>query len=163
MALFGTRPLRSLVSHPGFAEGVRAIAGPALGTVALGLVTGVAMARSGLPMGAVLAMSLLVFASASQLACLPMILADLYHMLEEGEDVSVVREAGSRLAHVHVAAPGTRTLPMATTDGTVMAAFFRELGALGYDRRVSIECQWEDVAALGESVAFLRATWQTTA
>ena len=91
-----------------------------------------------------------------------MILADLYHMLEEGEDVSVVREAGSRLAHVHAAAPGTRTLPMATTDGTVMAAFFRELRALGYDRRVSIECQWEDVAALGESVAFLRATWRAS-
>ena len=75
MTLFGTRSLRSLFTHPGFAEGVRAIAGPALGTVALGLVTGVAMARSGPPMGAVLAMSLLVFASASQLACLPMILA----------------------------------------------------------------------------------------
>ena len=63
MTLFGTRSLRSLFTHPGFAEGVRAIAGPALGTVALGLVTGVAMARSGLPMGAVVAMSLLVFAS----------------------------------------------------------------------------------------------------
>lgn len=75
MVLFGPRSLRSLLRHPGFAEGVRAIAGPALGTVALGLVTGVAMARSGLPMGAVVAMSLLVFASASQLACLPMILA----------------------------------------------------------------------------------------
>ena len=88
------------------------------------------------------------------------ILADLFHMVEEGEDVSVVRAAGSQLAHVHVAAQGTRTLPAAATDGAVTAAFFRELHAIGYDRRVSIECQWEDVAALGESLAFLRETWQ---
>lgn len=92
-----------------------------------------------------------------------MILADLYHMLEEGEDVGVVRAAGSRLAHVHVAAPGTRTLPAEAVAGAMMAAFFRELRAIGYDRRVSIECQWDDVAALGESLAFLRETWQTTA
>ncbi|MGC4105163.1 MAG: sugar phosphate isomerase/epimerase family protein [Thermomicrobiales bacterium] len=89
-----------------------------------------------------------------------MILADLFHMLEEGEDVSVVRDAGSRLAHVHVAAQGTRTLPTSETDGAVTSAFFRELHAIGYDRRVSIECQWEDVAMLGESLAFLREAWR---
>ncbi|MGC4192171.1 MAG: sugar phosphate isomerase/epimerase family protein [Thermomicrobiales bacterium] len=86
------------------------------------------------------------------------ILADLYHMLEEGEDVSVVRQAGARLMHVHVAAAGPRTLPVAG-DGAVTKAFFRELRAAGYDRRVSIECRWDDVAALGESLAFLRETW----
>jgi hypothetical protein len=32
---------------------------------------------------------------------------------------------------------------------------------IGYDRRVSIECQWEDVAALGESLAFLREAWRS--
>lgn len=92
-----------------------------------------------------------------------MILADLYHMLEEGEAVSVVRDAASRLAHVHVAAEGTRTLPTAAGDGAVTEAFFRELHAIGYDRRVSIECQWEDVPALGESLAFLRETWRAAA
>lgn len=70
-----TRSLRALFAHPAFGQGVRAIAGPALGTLALGLVTGVAMARSGLPLPAVLGMSLLVYASASQLACLPMLLS----------------------------------------------------------------------------------------
>lgn len=87
-----------------------------------------------------------------------MLLADLYHMAEGDEDVSVVRAASSRLAHVHVAAPGTRTLPTAA-DGSLLRAFFRELRAIGYDRRVSIECQWDDVAALGTSLAFLRETW----
>lgn len=65
------RSPRALLRHPAFADGARDIAGPALGTLALGLVTGVAMARSGLPMTVVLGLSLLVFASASQLACVP--------------------------------------------------------------------------------------------
>ncbi|MFT4191178.1 MAG: AzlC family ABC transporter permease [Comamonas sp.] len=56
-------------------QGVLDIGGPALGTVAVGLVTGVAMANSGLPLPVVLAISLLVFSSAPQLACLPLILA----------------------------------------------------------------------------------------
>lgn len=58
-----------------FAEGRRDIAGAALGTLAMGLVAGVAMAKSGVGLGVILAMSLLVFASASQLACLPLIAA----------------------------------------------------------------------------------------
>jgi hypothetical protein len=47
--------------------------GPAAGTAAMGLVAGVAMAHSGLPMAVLLPMSLLVYASSSQLACLPLI------------------------------------------------------------------------------------------
>lgn len=58
-----------------FAQGRRDIAGAALGTMAMGLVAGVAMAKSGVGLGLILAMSLLVFASASQLACLPLIAA----------------------------------------------------------------------------------------
>ncbi len=58
-----------------FAQGSRDIAGAALGTIAMGLVAGVAMAKSGIGLGLVLCISLLVFASASQLACLPLIVA----------------------------------------------------------------------------------------
>lgn len=57
------------------ARGARDIAGPALGTAAVGLVTGVAMAKSGLALPAVIGTSLLVYASASQLVCLPLIVA----------------------------------------------------------------------------------------
>src|SRR5450830_3411 len=49
--------------------GVRAVTGPATGTAAMGLVAGMAMAQSGLPMAVLLPMSLLVYASSSQLAC----------------------------------------------------------------------------------------------
>lgn len=66
---------RNPVWRGAFAEGRRDIAGAALGTLAMGLVAGVAMAKSGVGLGVVLAMSLLVFASASQLACLPLIAA----------------------------------------------------------------------------------------
>lgn len=71
--------MRSLL-HPAdpvwrtaFAQGRRDIAGAALGTMAMGLVTGVAMTKSGAGLALILAMSLLVFASASQLACLPLV------------------------------------------------------------------------------------------
>jgi len=53
--------------------GVQDILGAVLGTVAMGLVTGVAMAKSDIGLGLILAISLLVFASSSQLACLPLI------------------------------------------------------------------------------------------
>lgn len=56
-----------------FSQGARDIFGAALGTVAVGLTAGVAMAKSGVDLYVVLAISLLVFASASQLACIPLI------------------------------------------------------------------------------------------
>lgn len=73
------RAWRAAVDDPAwrlaFAQGRRDIAGAAIGTLAMGLVAGVAMAKSGVGLGVILAMSLLVFASASQLACLPLIAA----------------------------------------------------------------------------------------
>ncbi len=58
--------------QPAFAEGARDMAGVSLGIGAWGLVTGVAMAKSGLPLGLVLLMSLTVFAGSAQLAVLPL-------------------------------------------------------------------------------------------
>ena len=59
--------------HPEFARGARDMAGAALGIAAWGLVTGVAMAKSGLPMPLALLMSLIVFAGSAQLAALPLL------------------------------------------------------------------------------------------
>ena len=58
--------------HPEFARGARDMAGPALGIAAWGLVTGVAMVKSGLPLPLAVLMSLLVFAGSAQLATLPL-------------------------------------------------------------------------------------------
>ncbi len=51
------------------------MAGPVLGMAAWGLVTGVAMVKSGLTVAQALGMSLLVFAGSAQLASLPLIVA----------------------------------------------------------------------------------------
>jgi predicted branched-subunit amino acid permease len=63
---------RQLVQHPDFRRGASEMSGIALGVAAWGLVTGVAMVNSGLPVPVALAMSLLVFAGSAQLAALPL-------------------------------------------------------------------------------------------
>lgn len=58
--------------HPEFARGAREMLGTAIGIGAWGLITGVAMGKSGLPLVVLLAMSLFVFAGSAQLAVLPL-------------------------------------------------------------------------------------------
>lgn len=67
--------LSALWRHPEFKQGARDMVGASLGISAWGLVTGVAMIKSGLSVPLALAMSLLVFAGSSQLASLPLIMA----------------------------------------------------------------------------------------
>lgn len=59
--------------HPEFSRGARDMVGISMGVGAWGLVTGVAMAKSGMPIGLGVAMSLLVFAGSAQLAAMPLI------------------------------------------------------------------------------------------
>ena len=68
-------PARPIWRHPEFARGARDMVGISMGIAAWGLVTGVAMAKSGLPIPLAVLMSLLVFAGSAQLAALPLILA----------------------------------------------------------------------------------------
>lgn len=70
-----TESLRALWRHPEFGRGARDMVGLSLGISAWGLVTGVAMIKSGLSLGMALLMSLTVFAGSSQLASLPLIAA----------------------------------------------------------------------------------------
>jgi predicted branched-subunit amino acid permease len=73
------RPLSSSAAaqpvwrHPEFRRGARDMVGISMGIGAWGLVTGVAMIKSGLTVPLAVAMSLLVFAGSSQLASLPLI------------------------------------------------------------------------------------------
>jgi predicted branched-subunit amino acid permease len=66
---------RPVWRHPEFARGARDMVGISLGIAAWGLVTGVAMAKSGLSLPLAVLMSLLVFAGSAQLAALPLIIA----------------------------------------------------------------------------------------
>lgn len=67
--------LAALWRDPEFQRGAREMAGPALGIAAWGLVTGVAMVKSGLTLAQALGMTLLVFAGSAQLAALPLMAA----------------------------------------------------------------------------------------
>ena len=67
--------VRSNYSHPAFRQGVRDMAPLAAGLAAWGLMTGVAMVKSGMSVFEALAMTFLVYAGSSQLAAIPLIVA----------------------------------------------------------------------------------------
>lgn len=67
--------VRALLRHDAFRLGARDMSAPALGIGAWGLVTGVAMVKSGLSIPVALVMSLLVFAGSAQLATIPLLAA----------------------------------------------------------------------------------------
>ena len=65
----------SIYRHPAFREGIRDMAPLAAGISAWGLMTGVAMVKSGMSVVEALAMTLLVYAGSSQLAAIPLLVA----------------------------------------------------------------------------------------
>jgi sugar phosphate isomerase/epimerase len=72
------------------------------------------------------------------------LLADLYHMREQGESLDVLGATVDLLAHVHVAGVG-RGRP--GPDAEDLEPFLRELCRAGYAGDCSIECGWKDFAA----------------
>ncbi len=66
---------RELVCHPEYRHGLRDMAAVAPGLAAWGLMTGVAMVKSGMSVVEALAMTFLVYAGSSQLAAIPLIAA----------------------------------------------------------------------------------------
>jgi predicted branched-subunit amino acid permease len=67
--------LRSNYRHPAFREGARDMAQLSMGLTAWGLMTGVAMVKSGMSVAEALTMTFLVYAGSSQLAAIPLIVA----------------------------------------------------------------------------------------
>jgi len=67
--------LRENYTHPAFREAARNMAPLAAGIAAWGLMTGVAMVKSGMSAFEALAMTFLVYAGSSQLAAIPLIVA----------------------------------------------------------------------------------------
>lgn len=64
--------IRAVLRHPQFRLGVKEMSGVSLGIAAWGLVTGVAMVKSGLSVPLALFMTLTVFAGSAQLAAIPL-------------------------------------------------------------------------------------------
>jgi predicted branched-subunit amino acid permease len=75
MSLAAVPDWRQTVRHPAFRAGAREMLGPSLGIAAWGLVTGVAMVKTGLPVWLALVMSFTVFAGSAQLATVPLIVS----------------------------------------------------------------------------------------
>jgi len=88
------------------------------------------------------------------------ILADMFHMGENGEDYADVKLAAADLRHCHIGRPGGRTYPL-PDDGYDYRPFFAALKEAGYDRRLSIEAKPqngpEDLAISVEYLKKLRS------
>ena len=84
------------------------------------------------------------------------LLADYYHMAEEGESADIIAEAGPLLAHTHIANPKGRVYPL-TAGEADYAPFFANLCQIGYSARMSIEASTKDFPAdAPRSLALLR-------
>ncbi|MCL2532369.1 MAG: sugar phosphate isomerase/epimerase [Oscillospiraceae bacterium] len=81
------------------------------------------------------------------------LLADMFHMARNGEDMQDITLAGADLWHCHVASPEGRLYPM-PDDGCddAYAAFFAALRGTGYTGRMTIEA---DGAPSGDATADL--------
>lgn len=67
---------KSYYQHPSFRAGLNDMAAIVPGIAAWGLMTGVAMAKSGMPWSESVLMALIVFAGSAQLAAIPLFAAD---------------------------------------------------------------------------------------
>lgn len=86
-----------------------------------------------------------------------MVLADFYHMDEEGEPLDAISQYGPWLRHIHVADTG-RLYP--GSGSYPYAEFASEVSKANYDGMISVECRWQDLEAeVGPSIKFLRSVW----
>lgn len=87
------------------------------------------------------------------------LLADIYHMACNGEDPETILPWASLLSHVHVAEREERAAP--GRHGEDFRSYFATLHKGNYDRRISIECKWGDLAIEAEpGIATLREQWE---
>jgi sugar phosphate isomerase/epimerase len=85
------------------------------------------------------------------------LLADLYHMLKDGEPVSEIVRFGRLIKHTHVAELAGRACPGKSHED--FSPFFEALREANYTGRVALECLWENMAVeLEPSMRYLRAS-----
>jgi D-psicose/D-tagatose/L-ribulose 3-epimerase len=84
------------------------------------------------------------------------LLVDYYHLAEEGEDPAIIAEAGSLVAHTHIANPKGRVFPL-SPDESPYAGFFSNLCTIKYKGRISVEASTKDFASEApKALAMLR-------
>jgi sugar phosphate isomerase/epimerase len=89
------------------------------------------------------------------------LLADIYHMACNNESPEELLLWASLLSHVHVAEKQERAAP--GRYGEDFRPYFSALHQAGYDRRISIECSWQNLAAeVSPAIETLRRQWVET-
>ncbi len=89
------------------------------------------------------------------------LLADIYHMACNNESPEDILLWASLLTHVHVAEKQDRAAP--GRHGEDFGPYFSALHRANYDRRISIECNWQNLAAeVGPAIERLRAQSTTS-
>ncbi|WFR68304.1 sugar phosphate isomerase/epimerase [Curtobacterium flaccumfaciens] len=77
------------------------------------------------------------------------VVADLFHIRNEGESLDVLREYGDRIGHVHVS--DRDRLPLGAAGGDdVWRDFLSAVHDGGYRGSVSLECTWSRDPAMAE-------------
>jgi len=71
------------------------------------------------------------------------LLADIYHMLMDGEGPESIEKYGHLIHHTHIAEKEGRAAP--GTQNEDFTAYFKALKNVGYEGMMSIECRWEDL------------------
>lgn len=71
------------------------------------------------------------------------LLADVYHMLMDGEGPESIEKYGHLIQHTHIAEKEERAAP--GTHNEDFTAYFTALKNVGYQGLMSIECRWEDL------------------
>jgi len=71
------------------------------------------------------------------------LLADVYHMLMDGEGPESIEKYGHLIQHTHIAEKEERAAPGTYNEN--FTAYLKALKDVGYEGRMSIECRWEDM------------------
>ncbi|AQT67425.1 Inosose isomerase [Anaerohalosphaera lusitana] len=82
------------------------------------------------------------------------VLADFYHMMQEGEGPESIIAAGEYLRHCHIAENEGRWYP--GKNGEDFTPYLQALKDIGYNGGISMECRWSDFPnEVGQAVDFL--------
>jgi sugar phosphate isomerase/epimerase len=85
------------------------------------------------------------------------IIVDFYHVAFEREDPDVVLAERDLIVHTQIADPASRDFPVRADGEPRYAQFFRNLGTIGYDARISVEANSSNLAGdAPKALAFLR-------
>jgi D-psicose/D-tagatose/L-ribulose 3-epimerase len=85
------------------------------------------------------------------------IIVDFYHLTFEHEDPAVILGGRDMIIHLQIADPRERMFPISDAGEPRYAQFFTNLRKIGYEGRISIEANSNDLANdAKESLAFLK-------